>query len=165
MRLARLGVVSLVLAMPAVASANDVKVTVKSFPEGATVFTVQPNGMERPWGGSPVRLKWQLPRKWTQCIMTESVKVKWVSGVEATVSGLEVCPQNGKNQEYTFQRPKDAPGVEVDVQYAIAVMQSAATAAAAAAESYSVPYFPAPPPRQKICTSNIVGNQIFTYCY
>lgn len=152
--------VTLVLAHSA--EANDVKLTLKSLPEGATVFTILPDGSEKMWGTAPVRLKWQVPRRWAECITTESIKVRWISGVEATVSGVDLCPRVGKNQEFVFQRPAEAPGVELDVQYAIALMRSAATAAAARARSY-VPYVP--PPREKICTSNIIGNQIFTYCY
>lgn len=160
---------SFVVLSPSTAHASDVKVTILSIPAGATVFTTQPDGTEKAWGGSPVRLKWQLPKRWTECFTTESVKVRWISGVEASVAGVEVCPRNGTNQDFLFQRPNDLPRIELDVQYAIALMQSAAAAAAAAQRADDAlaadiaRAFQRPQP--KICTSNVIGNQIFTYCY
>lgn len=152
----------------AVSEANDVKVKLVSLPEGASVFTTQPDGSEKLWGTGPVTLQWKVPNKWKECFTTEAVKVRWISGVEASVTGLNVCPQTGKNQQFVFQRPVDAPGVELDVQYAVALMQSATAAAAAAEQARAArraALLALVPPRQKICTSNIVGTQVFTYCY
>lgn len=161
--LARVGVLSLVLALStSYAEAADVKVTFQSDPIGATLYE-EVNGSQKLWGYAPFTLKFQVPRKWTTCMSLTPMTVRWVSGAQASIT-LSVCPQTGKNQQFTFQRPTGVPGVELDVQFAIAMMQNAAAAATAAAQAAARPVY-VPPPAPKHCASTVIGNQVFTDCY
>lgn len=160
-RLGRIGVLLLaVYLLPSNAAANDVKVTFQSDPTGATLYE-EVNGSQKLWGYAPITLKYQVPRKWKACMSLNPLKVRWASGAEASIT-LSVCPQTGKNQQFTFQRPTGVPGLELDVQFAIAMLQNAAAAAAAQAAAEPV-YIPSPAPMH--CTSQVIGSQVFTNCY
>ena len=140
------------------AQAADVKVTFLSDPTGATLYE-EVKGTQKLWGYAPVTLKWQVPRKWKACITLSPMKVRWVSGAEASIT-LQVCPQAGKNQQFVFQRPAGVPGLELDAQFAIEMLRNAALAAPP-----STPEYVAPPPAPQHCTSTLIGNQVFTNCY
>jgi len=43
----------------------------------------------------------------------------WPSGASSSVSGLRLYLDKGRNQQFTFFRPKDVSGNELDVQNAI----------------------------------------------
>jgi hypothetical protein len=155
--LARIGVLSLALSIStSYAEANDVKVTFLADPTGATLYE-EVNGSYKLWGYTPLILKWQVPRKWSTCVALSPMKVRWVSGAEASIT-LKVCPQTGKNQQFVFQRPSGVPGAELDAKFAIATMRNATLA---------VPPPPAPIyiPHTTHCTSTVIGNQVFTNCY
>ncbi len=155
--LARIGVLSLALSLPtSYAAANDVKVSFLSDPTGATLYEDNAGSLKL-WGYTPFVLKYQVPRRWKACVALKPLKVRWVSGAEASIT-LEVCPQTGKNQQFVFQRPTGVPGLELDVQFAIAMLQNARLAAPPPAAVYI-------PPAPRHCTSTAIGNQVFTNCY
>jgi hypothetical protein len=157
MSLATIGALSLALSLPtSYAAANDVKVTFQSDPTGATLYE-DSAGSQKLWGYTPVVLKYQVPKRWNACMALKPLKVRWASGAEASIT-LNVCPQTGKNQQFVFQRPTGVAGLELDVQFAIAMLRNAAIAAEAPAPVYI-------PPAPKHCTSTVIGNQVFTNCY
>lgn len=135
--------------------AADVKVTFQSDPPGATLYSEDIPGTLKLWGYAPLILKFQVPRNWKDCIHTNPMRVRWLSGAEAAVSGIELCPQVGKNQQFTFMRPAGIPGAEIDGQFAIQLMQRQAPP----------PSVYVPPPAPVHCTSTVIGRQVFTNCY
>lgn len=149
----------MLLLSAATVEAADVKVALRSDPPGAMVYTGPlPAGSDqvKAWGYAPLVLKWAVPRRWNSCLQTEPIRVRWLSGAEATIPSLQLCPQTGKNQQFTFMRPTGVPGVEIDGQFAVQLLQQAPAAPAAV-------YAPSPQPVH--CTSTLIGRQVFTNCY
>jgi hypothetical protein len=146
----------------ATVEAADVKVTFLSDPPGAVLYSEEVPGSPKQWGYTPYFLKFSVPKKWSECSHTPPLRVRWLSGAEASIEALTLCPEFGKNQQFTFMRPSGAPGAEVDGQFAILLLQQQASA----------PPPPAyiPPPVEPVrlpthCTSTVIGTQIFTNCY
>jgi len=130
----------------------SVRVTYLSDPPGAAVYE---GGKQ--WGRAPVTLIYHPPGRFTECLRLNPVTLRWVSGAEATVDALDACPAAGRDQQFTMFRPKGVEGLELDVQYAIALLQPAA-----ARPSAEPP--PAPITMPRNCTTTVIGNQIFTNC-
>lgn len=160
-----IGIALAVLLSTALPASADVKLFVLSDPVGATVY-YSTTGVGDPttyagMAGSGVYLKFKTPRRWKECVRSGPVKVRWVSGAEATLDTVEMCPAVGKNQQIMFVRPA-LPGVEIDAQYAGALL---------AAERASAPPPEAPPPTTyqplrmpRYCTSRLSGNRVVTTC-
>lgn len=153
---ARLLALLFTLTVATSAHAADVKVTFQSDPPGATLYTVL-NDTPRLWGYAPIVMKWGVPKKWTTCLQTEPILVRWLSGAEARIDTLRLCPQVGKNQQFSFIRPTGVPGVEIDGQFAVQILQQRAPA------PVIIP--PYVPPAQTHCTSQIIGRRVVTNCY
>lgn len=156
--------IGLLVAVPASARDVTVSVTVFSDPLGATVYA---NTAAQRAGYSPVLVKYKFNAKaWKSgaCQPVQPIKVRWVSGAEATLNAIRVCPANGTKQELTFMRPDGMAGVEVDASFAIELQRisagqaSAAYAAAQAAAGAVVVQKPV------YCTSRLVGSRVFTTC-
>ena len=79
------------------------------------------------------------------------------------LTALTACPQNGRNQQFTFMRPTGLPGREIDAQFGLQVQQLRLQQAQAN-EAAGVPQVPQIQ-RQLHCIANVIGNQIFTNCF
>ena len=131
----------------------DTKITVTflSDPPGASIYQ---NGQQL--GVAPALITYKAPGRFQECMLTLPVKVRWVSGAEVDTPQIQLCPAQGKRQQFTVFRPKGVDGIEVDVQYAIALLQSRSAAPPTVV--------PAAIPMPKFCTTNVIGSQIFTSC-
>lgn len=92
---------------------DEAEVTIKSFPEGARIFEGS-----RDHGQAPVTVSYQMPPTLTTANSSPMTAV-WASGVQRTVR-IEL--KRGK-LHYTFQRPPNAPGIEVDVGVAMQIRE------------------------------------------
>ena len=89
---------------------KKVTLTIHSTPEGAFVTE---NG--RVWGYAPIVLVYDVG-PFRTCRATPPISVRWPSGAAASVDGVSLCPELGKQQTFTFERPTVAgpaprPGV------------------------------------------------------
>jgi len=154
---------SLVASAPLMAwgGSMTVDLTVISDPPGAMLYA---NSAETSFGYTPRAVKYTIP-KGQDCLATQPIKVRWVSGAESTVSSVRVCRAVGKHQQFVFIRTEEAPGVAVDAQFAIQLeqlrIQQQATAAAALWQGYQAIVAQRP----RTCYSQVIGNQVFTNCY
>jgi len=105
------------------------------------------------------------------CITTAPVVVRWVSGAEASLPGVEFCSRVGKEQILTFNRPLGWAGRETDAQFALKLQpmsleqKQAATAASFAAPNATIEPLPAPlVPLQTRCTSSLMESTVYTSC-
>jgi hypothetical protein len=55
----------------------------------------------------------------------KGITANWVSGASVAVSSIHADLQNGDRQSFIFERPKDAPGYDVDARYALALTEAA----------------------------------------
>ena len=120
---------------------------------------------ERAWGMTPVLLKYELPEG---CTNVRPLTVRWPSGAEASIAALTVCTKMGKHQQFAFNRPVGYPGREVDAQFALQLAQmSLQQQQADSAYLLSLRRtLRIPTPTLPIhCTSQVVGNQLFTNCF
>ena len=98
------------------ASVPPLKMTFHSDPEGATLYE-----RGRLWGATPVTLSYEESRAVFarhECLRLSPMHVRWASGVVTTVDNLQACPAGGLQQAYVFARPADAPGAEIDANFA-----------------------------------------------
>jgi hypothetical protein len=58
--------------------------------------------------------------------IVRGVRVLWASGAAASLSDSKVYLSQGYNQQYTFLRPQDYPGLREDFQFALEVEQARA---------------------------------------
>jgi hypothetical protein len=135
---------------------GDAKVTFQSDPPGATLYEVRDeDGTAKPWGYTPRVLEYPAPTKWTECMNTRPVRVRWLSGAEAELDSLQLCPKDGKKRQFTFMRPAGVPGAEIDGQFALQLGEKNAPK----------PSVYVPPAKPTFCTSRLIGTQVFTNCY
>jgi hypothetical protein len=130
----------------------------------------------RPVGQTPLVLNYAVTDEWRsgQCIKARGSEVKWASGATASVSYMSLCPPQGYEQHYTFQRPNVA-GRDVDVNFALQLERNrilrrqaeAAEDAAAAQILRSMQQAPAPAafPPMTNCTTRVNGSQAQTSCW
>ena len=166
--------VFVVLAWPSIVSADSLKLVVVTDPAGATLYA---NDSGQLMGYAPFELKYELPRgffKDGRCTTLQGLKVRWASGAEASINGLQACAQSGKRQQFVFVRP-DVPGRAIDAEFALRLEELAlaresaraersrriaeiwsqyAERQRAIAESY----------RPVTCTSNLIGSTVYTTC-
>jgi hypothetical protein len=121
------------------------------------------------WGRAPVRLKYKPTdtfRAGKECMSLETVHVRWLSGADASISSLSVCPQQGSEQQFTFMRPQGVDGGEIDAKFAydIALVNAIAASVAPPPPPAAPPLTVVAPPRVVSCTSNIIGSFIYTNC-
>jgi len=177
---------SLCLAAPVAAA--DVWVTIASDPAGASIFWTSPGPVdphELAFGPTPQRIKVELGRQ--PCVDTHAIRVRWVSGVEATLPTVRVCKAGAHKEPLTFIRPSGVPGLDTDARYALdlarfdqaeraitqrhkdASERTAIAALSAIRPPVAVtvvtpdapPVLPRPPVR---CTSELVGTSVYTTC-
>jgi len=164
---------SLCLASPAVAA--DVWVTIASDPAGASIFWTSPGPVdphELAFGATPQRIKVELGRQ--PCVDTHAIRVRWVSGVEATLPTVRVC-KGARQEPLTFIRPSGVAGLETDARYALDLArfdqaerairqrhQDASERTAIAALGVLLPPVAITPTVR--CTSELVGTSVYTTC-
>lgn len=101
------------------AAVQQVAVTYFTEPANGSVYSPS----EGLYGATPLTLYYELPRRWDGCVQLEPLRARWASGAESEVQ-LSACPENGRNQHYTFVRPAQA-GADVDIWFADKVEQLA----------------------------------------
>lgn len=104
-------IVALSIPMSA-ARTHKITLEIHSTPEGAAVAI---DDVPRAMGSTPLALKYDIVG---DCGNTQALRVRWASGVEASLPALQLCAKTGKRQTYTFTRPTDFPGLEIDLQVA-----------------------------------------------
>lgn len=151
-----------ILLIPSIASA-DVRLYLLSQPGGASVFQGfrQLDGtlVYQPMASG--EFVYKTPRRWTECLRVNPIKVRWISGAEAVVEDLQLCPAQGKKQQFVFMRPEGVDGALIDAQYALALLQ-AQTANTPPPPPAVYPTYT--PPTTTHCTTQVIGYQIFTRC-
>jgi hypothetical protein len=148
---------------------QSLQVTYTSDPQGALLYE---NGKQ--WGYTPVTLTYPGVRGTFlagQCVTLDPVLVRWSSGAEAKIGGVSACPASGWIQQFTFLRPAEIPGRDLDVAMALQIQQSAsAQQQAAAAETSAAIRALAiqsqqTPQRSTVnCTSTVVNKEVHTSC-
>lgn len=174
-----------ILTMPLAAcgAAQTVRLTLNSVPEGAAIIQ---NGSVI--GVTPTFVQYNSAAaavlKSGQCFTAAPMTARWTSGATSDLSAT-LCPQNGYSQQYTFLRPADVAGADVDAQIATANQMARATRAAAQAAAdaateaanlnmigagignAAATYFqsaPPPPPKPVTCTTSPYLGQLKTVC-
>ena len=116
-------VILAILGLAQAAFADKVRVFIYSDPAGATVYA---NQSKQLIGYAPVYLDYEFARdffKRGRCEVVAPIAVRWASGAEAAVEGVQVCGAAGKNQQLTFVRPPEIPGRETDAFFALQLEQ------------------------------------------
>lgn len=175
-----IALLSLLVASPALAA--DVWVTVASDPPGASIFWTSPgvvNQHEIAFGPAPQSIKVHVGDK-DGCVYTNAIRVRWVSGIEASLPTVWVC-KKGPNpgEPLLFIRPSGVPGLETDARYALDLARLAldqqrvkdghdATIIGAALAGTAIGQAFAPPPAVYVppvhCTSSLIGSTVYTNC-
>jgi hypothetical protein len=141
---------------------NETKIMFYSNPAGATITAP---GIT--YGAAPRLLIWTFTDEQTT-LVTAPITATWVSGATTTT---RINITKGKDGSYVMQRPQGVAGLDSDIQWAIhieqqdqqrqiAVQQQKQADDAAFANALK----PAPSNKAN-CTSNVLGNQVFTNCY
>jgi hypothetical protein len=156
--------------------ASTLQVTYTSEPSGAALYQGNTH-----MGTTPMTLNYQLTEedKKSGSKNLQGTSVRWVSGASASITYLTADLRIGRNQTFSFRRPDGVPGYDVDANYALQLQRNAimmlqtaaqfqqAEAARQQAEQTQLLrqqqqqlYVP----RQTNCTSNLIGNTIYTNC-
>lgn len=168
-------VILAVLATADSAFADKVKLVIYSDPAGATVYA---NNSKQMIGYSPVILEYNFAKdffKRGRCESLQTLQVRWASGAEATIDGLSLCGKQGKNQQFTFVRPPETPGREIDAYFALQLQQLAIIQGQAEADRSAYIaglYASAAARRREIeeqrrpvnCYSTLIGSTVYTTC-
>lgn len=174
-----LGLSSL-LAACSTTNPNVLAVTVYSQPEGAMLYEAS-----KALGMTPYRLNYQLTPALKQAgiVNAKPITAVWPSGARETYS-MKYQLSTGLNQYYTISRPQDAPGLEQDLAHAANLQAHRASTNAnsdaeaalmlfnsllegynsGSSESRYKSYYPATNQNEIRCTSQKIGNQIYTDC-
>ena len=115
---------------------HPLQMTYHSDPEGATLYQDSTR-----FGYTPVTLTYQDVSyifRAGNCLALQPVQIRWASGAAASVSNLKACPAQGYRQQYSILRPTNAPGADIDANFALqlqrnGILQQQADAADASA--------------------------------
>lgn len=151
---------------------NTVGVTFYSQPDGALLHEHVSN---RDIGMAPVRLVYTWDPRFIvgNCLHIQGVTAKWVSGVTtSTTDRIRICGAPGGEFNVSLPRPRNASGLQTDMQFALQVQQTRAiqaqSDAALATQSlmflqlFNNLYTPRP---QLKCKSIVLDPFINTTCY
>jgi len=154
--------VLLMASIDTLAADTKLTVTLRSDPPGATVYEEG-----KALGVAPLDITYTAPGRFSECLPLKALKVRWISTVEVDLPDLKVCPDAGKKQQITVFRPKGLPGIELDAQYAAALLQqrTAAQLATDAAWASSLATLQQQLLQPRQCTSTVIGSQVFTNCF
>lgn len=109
------------------------RITYISDPLGALVV----DSAGKAWGRAPVTLAYPgavAMFAQAQCVHPWPITMRWPSGAQQTIKP-EACSGNGLDLQRLVERPKDAPGIDLDVQFAAAEEQARAAREAATAQA------------------------------
>jgi hypothetical protein len=111
--------------LPLSGCARTLYVTYLSDPPGATLYA---NQTGQSFGPTPVTLRYRPSQSFFEgaCLTLQPVAVRWLSGAQASQASFTACPQNGLRQQFTFTRPAEVPGADLDAQFAVQQEQRAA---------------------------------------
>lgn len=131
-------------------------VTYESDPPGATLYQ---NG--QPLGTTPRTLQYSTDQAFRNggCKQLSGTEVKWASGVTASLPSLNACSSGGYRQKFVYVRP-DAPGREIDANYALQLQRNQIMQNANAIQQMNASKASSPVK----CISQQVGNTIQTRC-
>lgn len=160
LRIHALTIFVLVASIP-VSADTKITVTVRSEPPGATLYEGA-----KAFGAAPFVLRYTAPGRFRECLRLRPLTLRWISGASVTLDDLDACPVAGKKQEVTVLRPEGVPGIEIDAQYAVALLQqrNAEQAAADAAAAVALAGLQQQLAKPRTCTSTRIGAQVFTTC-
>lgn len=153
----------LVFTLAGCASTQQISVSYNSDPQGATLY----EGSVM-LGYTPYTAHYNLndEMKKTGGLKPKPMSVKWASGATAAVSNLYVdLNKYGLNQSFTFQRPDNYPGRQIDVQFALKVEELRLLRRNADAQESAVLMQMINANKPQNCTSTKIGNQVSTTCY
>lgn len=96
-------------------------ITYKSEPSSATLFQNNQN-----FGYTPVTLYYQVtPEEIRRGYkIVEEINVRWASGATAFREKQKIYLSQGYNQEFTFLRPSEIPGIETDVNFTLEIKRT-----------------------------------------
>lgn len=150
--------------------ASTLEVTYYSEPPGALLYQG-----DRSFGYTPVVLSYRpTDEQKREGVMTlRGTSVRWASGATATIPMFRVDLANGMNQQFTFQRPADAPGLAKDIRIGIEIEKlklmrreaSAQEAQAAALLFGGVAQQHQPSTTNCVSTPSVLDGSINTTCY
>lgn len=151
---------------------NQVRVTYYSDPNGAAFYEGQ-----RALGYTPFTLIYPISPQDRErgYVSLSPTKVVWVSGASGTVQSQIAELSKGANFHFVFIRP-DVPGRDVDMNFAVQlernrILQEQANAQRDQAfwQMYNAVFNQyqksTPTYNRTNCTSNVIGNSIYTTCY
>jgi hypothetical protein len=159
-------------------ASKQLAVTYHSDPPGAALYQGDHN-----FGPTPRTLYYQLTDYDRQAgyKLLQGTAVRWVSGAKAGVSSLRADLRNGTNQVFTFRRPDNAPGYDIDANFALQLERNRILAEQAEAQRQQAYWqmYNALQQQQAAqqaaqqrqmrqplnCTSRAVGNYVYTDCY
>lgn len=118
MKIIRIGFCFLILAATACAGMRSLSITYYSDPPGASLYE---DG--KYMGQAPLTLRYNLSDAALQNRVTKikGLTARWVSGAEAYLNLTDVDLNSGLQQSFTFVRPANYPGREMDVDYAVEI--------------------------------------------
>ena len=157
--------------------ATSLRVTYTSEPIGAALYEG-----DRHMGTTPMTLAYPVSEEDKKIgrKRLRGTSVRWISGATASVSYLNADFRNGYGQVFHFRRPDGVPGYDVDANYALqlqrnAIMLYQATTQAEAARQAEATrrrqlqlqqqqMLMQQAPRPTNCTSQVIGNTVYTNC-
>lgn len=171
--------VAVVLLLSTPVFAAETWVTIASDPPGASIYWIDRSETVLAFGEAPQRIQVRWRNK-GPCTDTKALRVRWVSGAEASLPTLHVCKTTPGKTPVLFIRPSGIPGLEQDARYAHDLadrVEARVEAARLAKQQRRRDYWagvaenlrnmPPPvflPPPAVSCTSFVVGTTVFTNC-
>lgn len=89
--------------------ANDLFVTFVSSPPGATLVSADSRTV---LGVTPASVPYSSPEHWDACASFSGFRARWPDGRQMAVNRIELCPEDGADQEVRFSAPEAAPATE-----------------------------------------------------
>jgi hypothetical protein len=146
----------------------QMKVTYQTNPPGAMIYE---SGVFK--GYSPVTLIYNFPLKDREnpYVILRGTEAKWASGASAKIDNLKAYWSNGVTQGFIFNRPEGVDGLTEDIKFSLEVQKMTIMQQQAQAQRdanflmFNSMMQNSQPKRIKTnCSSNVIGNTIFTDC-
>jgi len=169
--LSRLTLAATILVSLISGCATQASLTLYSQPEGA-YFTE--NGSGKSYGIAPIKVYYDgvelLKHKNSDgCFLVKGFEARWISGATASLKTIRLCGSNVGDYNITYSRNSSEPGFDKDMQFALQVksvraQQRQAQAAKDAAFAGILSAFSTQQQNRISCTTNQVGDTVFTNC-
>ena len=148
--------------------ASNLRVTYYSDPPGALLY----QGEQR-WDYTPFTLQYKITEenKRLGYVVLRGTQVRWASGASASIEGLRAYLNVGRNQQFTFIRPQNFPGREIDIQFVlelekISIMRQQLTLQNEQLELQRLQtIWQQNQTKTMNCTSQRIGDFIYTNCH